>query len=158
MEPSEEVRLHLIDEILKAKEQSSFAFVKFTSTPREYTQGELLYIREVHFVMAVQPGEGRTMSKIAQELQVTQGAASQIAARLEKKGYILRRRNPENYRQIIAVLTEKGEQLYQRHRLYDQMEYQKADELFFSRFSEEELRTFLEYERVFQASLTKATS
>ena len=36
-------------------------------------------------MIAIGPGEGRTMSEIAREMNVTQGAVSQIASRLEKK-------------------------------------------------------------------------
>lgn len=41
---------------------------------REYTAGDKLYMREAHFVIAIGPGEGRTMSEIAREMKVTQGA------------------------------------------------------------------------------------
>ena len=104
-------------------------------------------MREAHFIMALGPEGGKTMSEIAKAMSVTQGAISQIAGRLEKKGYLLRRQNSENRRQIMALLTEKGKSFYQQHLEFDSSEFAKMDRDYLSRFSKEELDTILEYER-----------
>ena len=41
---------------------------KYMDSDREYTAGDKLYMREAHFVIAIGPGEGRTMSEIAREM------------------------------------------------------------------------------------------
>lgn len=119
----------------------------------EYTAGDKLYMREAHFVIAIGPGEGRTMSEIAREMNVTQGAVSQIASRLEKKGYVCRRKNEENKRQIIAFLTEKGEQFYTEHQRYDESMHRQMDEIALNRFNEEELQCIFEYEQIMEMLL-----
>lgn len=113
-------------------------------------------MREAHFLIAIGPGEGKTMSEIAQKLDVTQGAISQTAARLEKKGYIRRQKCPSNRRLTIARLTEKGEAFYAEHRKYDKNMFARLDSLCFSRYSDEELRMLVDYEKaVWQVILNK---
>lgn len=105
MDDMNDVRLDLIYELLHQKAATARAYMQYIDSDREYVAGDKLYMREAHFVMAIGPGKGKTMSEIAQELDVTQGAVSQTAARLEKKGYIQRQKCPSNYRQTIAMLT-----------------------------------------------------
>lgn len=144
----DETRLQLIYRILGAKLSASRIAVQYLSKERHYDDSEdRLYMREAHFIMAVGTGEGKTMSELAKELDVTHGAVSQTASRLEKKGYLLRRRDEGDRRQIVAVLTEKGRDFYAQHLEYDSEEFASLDERFFSRFSEEELRMILEYEQ-----------
>ncbi len=49
-----------------------------------------MYMREVHFVIELGAMGTPTMSEMAQRLNVTQGAVTQMAARMEKKGYVTR--------------------------------------------------------------------
>ena len=90
-----EQRIKLIGKLLHQQGNTARAFVQYMDSDREYTADDKLYMREAHFVIAIGPGEGRTMSEIAREMNVTQGAVSQIASRLEKKGYVCRRKNEE---------------------------------------------------------------
>lgn len=151
-------RLRLIHALLDGISKSSAAFEQYQATRRVYSKEDNLYMREAHFVMAVGLGEGKTMSEIAEALNVSRGAASQTAGRLEKKGYILRRRSQSNYRQIVAVLTEKGRRLYEEHLAYDSEHYAQMDVDFFSRYTDEQLRLLREYEEGVCAIFTKSMS
>ena len=57
---------------------------------------------------------------LAQKLEVTLGAVSQMAARLEKKGCVTRTPDPKNRRRTLVSLTEEGQRLYREHLDYDQ--------------------------------------
>ena len=96
-----EQRIKLIGKLLHQQGNTARAFVQYMDSDREYTAGDKLYMREAHFVIAIGPGEGRTMSEIAREMNVTQGAVSQIASRLEKKGYVF------EYEQIMEMLLKE---------------------------------------------------
>lgn len=144
----DETRLRLIYEILGAKQQASRLFTEYQQGQRDYNGADILHMREAHLIMAVGTGEGRTMSELAAEMNVTHGAVSQTAGRLEKKGYLLRRRDEGDRRQIVAVLTEKGREFYARHLEYDSREFAGMDRDYLHRFSEKELRLILEYERL----------
>lgn len=150
-----EPRLKLIYEIMAEKSRSAQAFIQYMNANREYGQGSILHMREAHFIVAVEPGEGITMSEIAEKLLVTLGAVSQIAGRLEKKGYILRKRASNNHRQIVAMLTPKGEAFYQQHLQYDSVQFATLDANYFSRFTEEQLCLIRDYEALMHTAFTK---
>ena len=72
-----------IQALMEAKRRGMEAHERYLNQARSYAPGEELYMREMHFVMAVGPSQSPTMSEIAKRLDVTHGAVSQIAARLE---------------------------------------------------------------------------
>lgn len=150
MENGAEERLALLEEMIRQKRKATLAHAQYLAQNREYDPGEKLYMREVHFVMAVGPGEGRTMSELAARLDVTQGAVSQLAARLEKKGYVRRGKDGADKRQIVATLTPKGEALYTHHTEYDHARYLQISEAL-ANYSNEQLRLFTDYERTIKA-------
>lgn len=149
-------RLQLIVDILAEKEKASKAFVQYTNKSHTYGKDNL-YMREAHFITTVGIGDGMIMSEIAEKMNVTHGAVSQTALRLEKKGYIIRLRDPENYRQVIAKLTEKGEEFYREHMSYDTKEYTYLDQNCLAKFSDEDLLKIMEYEKAMYAFFTKAS-
>lgn len=158
LDHKEEKRLQLIGEILGKKYLATQAFVQYLNTTREYTNGEDLYMREAHFVTSVQPGEGKTISEVAEILGVTHGAASQTATRLEKKGYILRRKSETDRRQTVVILTPMGEEFCRRHIQYDLEEWANLDREAFKGYSDEELALIRDYEALMYAHFTKTTS
>ena len=62
-------------------------------------------------------------------------------------------KNEENKRQIIAFLTEKGEQFYTEHQRYDESMHRQMDEIALNRFNEEELQCIFEYEQIMEMLL-----
>lgn len=147
MTDRDEQRIQRIHDILEEKNNSSRAFMQYAAHDRDYLDGDTLYMREAHFLMVIGPGPGKPMSEVASALSVTNGAVSQIAGRLEKKGYLIRLRCPDNYRRILAVLTEKGEAFYRKHLEFDRQKYADLDAQYLSRFSDEELDLILRYEQ-----------
>ena len=101
------------------KRATTEAYGQYISALREYLPGSNLYMREVHFIAAASPTQAISIAQIAHKMEVTPGAVSQIAARLEKKGYITRCRAPGDRRQILVSLTEDGRRLYAWHEAYD---------------------------------------
>lgn len=149
-------RLQLIYDILGEKERASKAFVQYANKSHTYGDDNL-YMREAHFITTIGLGDGLIMSEIADKMGVTHGAISQTALRLEKKGYIVRLRDPDNYRQVIAKLTEKGEAFYREHISYDTEEYAQMDKDFLYKFSYEDLQKIKEYEIAMYKIFTKST-
>lgn len=154
MQNERECRLRLVCELMEEKRKTTLVYSQYLAKNREYAPGEQLYMREVHFVMAIGPGEGHTMSELAARMEVTQGAVSQLAARMEKKGFVRRDKTAGDKRQTVATLTPKGEALYREHTLYDRDHYQQINEMLMG-FSEAELLRFQEYERLIRAGFTK---
>ena len=55
-----------------------------------------------------------SISQLADAMNVTSSAVSQIVSKLEKEKYLLRTINPDNRREIIVQLDERGHQYYSK--------------------------------------------
>lgn len=56
--------------------------------------------------------------EIAQQLDVSTSAVSQLLNKLEEKGYITRMVNPKNRREILLALAPKGEAFFQEQEAF----------------------------------------
>ncbi|MFR5601495.1 MAG: MarR family winged helix-turn-helix transcriptional regulator [Lachnospiraceae bacterium] len=139
-------RTENVQKLLEMVRQVSIVHNKILSTKRQYMDGEELYMREAHFVLAIGPGNVLTMTELTEKLEVTPGAVSQLAKRMEEKGFVQRIPAKEDRRINEITLTEKGEQLYHLHRKFDQEQYRE-----FSRrlqeYSDEELEFLMQFEQ-----------
>lgn len=151
-------RLALVERILLECTHSAVAVTGFMEKPRKYNgeNDENLFMREVHFVVALGTEAQITMSEMAERLNVTRGAVTQIADRLEKKGYIVRVKDPEDKRHTTVSLTEKGKELCAEHIAYDRQSHLFISE-FLGEFSDEDLVKFIRYERLIQEIFIKGT-
>ena len=147
-------RLALLQKVLQEHSATSVATVSFLERPHKYTQDDSLYMREVHFVVKVGSMDAPTMSEVASSLNVTQGAVSQMAARLEKKGYVTRRKSSQDKRVTTILLTEKGKKLCEEHIAFDQKEHSDVSERL-GDFSDEELEKLIHYEKIMWEIFTK---
>ncbi len=147
-------RLALVHRILREHNLTSVATVNFFEKPHKYTEDDSLYMREVHFVVEVGSMGSPTMSEVANRLNVTQGAVTQMATRLEKKGYVMRQKDSQDKRVTTISLTEKGKLLCDNHIAYDQKEYAVVSEML-KDFSDEELEKLIRYEKIMWEVFTK---
>lgn len=149
-------RLVLVQKILRAHNVTSAATVNFFEKPHKYAADDSLYMREVHFVVEIGSMGAPTMSEVANRMNVTQGAVTQMATRLEKKGYVIRQKDTQDKRVTTISLTEKGKILCEEHIAYDQKEYAVVSEML-KEFSDEELEKLIRYEQVMWEVFTKRT-
>ena len=74
--------------------------------------------------------------EIAQQLDISTSAVSQLLNKLEEKGYITRTVNPKNRREIVLKLSEKGEAFFQEQEAFGK----EVDELLYGKLPEEDLQ------------------
>ncbi|NME81632.1 MarR family transcriptional regulator [Clostridium sp. SM-530-WT-3G] len=74
-----------------------------------------LTITEIHTIEAIGIDKEKTMSEIAQQLNVTLGTLTTGINKLIKKGYVERNRTEEDRRIVLVRLTEKGKVAYKHH-------------------------------------------
>lgn len=146
-------RLDIIQHLLLAHRASAIATSSFLEKPRRYVEDDNLFMREVHFVMEVGVGENLTMGELAQRLNVTQGAVTQMATKMEKKGYVLRTKDSRDKRLTTISLTEKGKQLWKSHAEYDRQQHMILSEIL-KDFSDEELTKIIHYENTLRELFT----
>lgn len=132
----------LIHEALANSVKLQQALNKYSNVPRSYGTEDVLYMREVHLLELL--GDQNAMmsaEEIAEKLDITHGAVTQLTNRLEKKGYVYRDKSTTDRRQILRGLTEKGQQIYKLHKEFDENQFngiiQKCDA-----FSMEEFEIF----------------
>jgi len=82
---------------------------------RNYGTDVPLYEAEIHMIKAIKESEGIHVTGLAEQLGVTKGAVSQIIAKIDKKGMIVKDRDASNQSRLVLRLSEKGETAYQDH-------------------------------------------
>lgn len=96
-----------------------------SQAPRQMEEGERIPAAEMRLVVCTGDAGEICGADLAQRLGVTRGAVSQTAAKLEKRGVLQRRPDPQNRARVLFSLTEKGQRLHQVHRQF----HQQLDEL-----------------------------
>ena len=74
--------------------------------------------------------------EIAQQLDVSTSAVSQLLNKLEEKGYITRTVNLKNRREILLALAPKGEAFFQEQEAFSK----EIDELVYGKLPKEDLQ------------------
>lgn len=94
----------LFNDILKIEEKS-------------LKEGEFsdLSVTEIHIIEAIGFDRERTMSEVANDLNITVGTLTTAINKLIKKEYVDRRRIEEDRRVVLIMLTEKGKLAYKNH-------------------------------------------
>ena len=85
----------------------------------DYGTGELYSSTEVHLISHIADKPGITVTEIARNLERTKGAISQMLKKLEDRELIYRQRDPKDNKREAVFLTERGLELDQAHRAFD---------------------------------------
>lgn len=81
-----------------------------------------LSMTEIHTIEAIGKGSYKTMSEIAEALNITMGTLTISINRLESKDYVYRSKDPNDRRVVLASLTKKGELVDKIHKnFHDEM-------------------------------------
>ena len=93
---------------------------------------------------------GWKLEDVAEKMNITQGAATQIAGRLLKKKLIQKKRNPEDKRYFIISLSPDGENVYQQYLEYDKIRNKEIADCLERHFTEKDIELILRYENLIQ--------
>ncbi len=77
-----------------------------------------LSITEIHTIEAIGMYGSRTMSEVAQDLNITVGTLTTAINKLVKKEYVERQRGEEDRRAVMIALTRKGKLAYRIHQKF----------------------------------------
>lgn len=91
----------------------------YASTPRDYGTGSYVNEIEAHSISFIARRPGLTATELCRLTYRTKGTISTLLSHLEQKGLLTQQINPENRRERILSLTDKGRELYEKHSLYD---------------------------------------
>lgn len=82
---------------------------------RNYGTDQPLYDAEVHLIKVIKENEGIHITALAEKLNVTKGAVSQLIMKLQKKGMVVKEPDTSNQSRILLKLTNKGQIAYVNH-------------------------------------------
>ena len=74
-----------------------------------------LSVTEMHIIEAIGFDSEKSMSEVANDLDITVGTLTTAINRLIKKEYVERRRIEEDRRVVLIKLTEKGKEAFKSH-------------------------------------------
>jgi len=92
---------------------------------RTYGTDKQLYEAEIHMIKSIKENEGIHVTGLAEILEVTKGAVSQILIKLDRKGMLIKDKDINNQSRLALKLTPKGETAYIHHEKL----HQEFDEL-----------------------------
>jgi len=79
-----------------------------------------LSVTEIHNIEAIGMYHPRTMTEVANDLNITVGTLTTAITKLVKKGYVERTRGEEDRRSVMIALTRKGKLAYRVHEKFHQ--------------------------------------
>ena len=134
-----------------------YSFVSVYSTyineARDYGTGLLINMVEVHTLTMISDKPGITVAELSKMWNRTKGAVSQNIAKLEKKGLIYRKKDPQNARIVHFYATEEGERLSTAHKMFDNLDIMQTQRDLLQNCTIEEVDAFYkvlkEYLRLF---------
>jgi DNA-binding MarR family transcriptional regulator len=94
--------IHVINKTIFKEKKKIFKF-----------EGVSLYPSEVHLMLVIKNDIDTNATEIAKQLGLTKGAVSQTLLRLEKKGMLLKTKDPYNKNELTLSLTALGEKAYE---------------------------------------------
>lgn len=95
------------------------SYIKDMNQPKDYGNGELVYMIEAHVIKYIAENPGVTVTDISNYWKRTKSTVSIQITKLEKNGYVTRKQDETNLKRYNIYLTEKGEILNKLHHDYD---------------------------------------
>ncbi|MFP3390776.1 MarR family winged helix-turn-helix transcriptional regulator [Brevibacillus sp. SIMBA_040] len=115
----EEVFFELMETIYELSRKTS----SYESVPRKYGTEDELYMVEAHTINLIGNLVQTNTSELSKLTNKTKGAISQMVDKLIKKELVVKYKNPDDNREVIIELTEKGRTVYEFHKELDKVEY-----------------------------------
>lgn len=135
----------LLKQIGEETRSATLAYYAYMHADREYVKDQKLYLREMHFLLEVGRSSSITVTETAEKLEVSQGAATQIATRLIKKNLIVKEKSMFDRRYTVIQLTPLGQSVYDEYLVYDKIRRNEINQRF-EEFTEDELKAILRYQ------------
>ena len=132
-------------ELLQSFDKGYELCSEYDSMPHQYGD-EVLYQSEMHFLEVVGDTPSITITVISQQLGKTKSACSQMVRKLVKKELLTQERNEKNNREYYLNLTERGKEIYEVHKEFDEKCIQRTYKSL-ADFSEEELRSYISVQK-----------
>ncbi len=106
------------------------------SFPYDFGTGVKMYRTEIHTLSAIARDPGINLTRLAEVMGVTKGAASQTVSKLVKKGMLEKAHSSSNDKEIRLLLTELGKKADRGHTYMHRYMSTVVREVFAEKFEE----------------------
>lgn len=79
-------------------------------------EGVKLFPSEIHVLLSIEGKQSTNATKLAAKLGISKSAVSQTISRLEKKGVIIKNKDPYNKNELILSMTAFGDQAFAQYK------------------------------------------
>ena len=134
-----------LQQIWKEQDTAYELMSEYDSLPHHYGS-VVLYQAEAYIVDLVGQYPGITVTRLAEMLNKTTSACSQIVRKLRANGFLEQIRNPDNTRLYNLELTETGEEVFRAHINFNRECQERAFKLLME-FTDEELSIHLQVQK-----------
>jgi DNA-binding MarR family transcriptional regulator len=110
-----ETKEELIDSTIRQLLRVAKKYARIEALPIPVDEGKEVTTAEAHTIQAVGEGEGMRVLDIATQFGITKSAASQMVAKLIRKGFLDKKRSPSNNKEFLLSLTEPGWKAFRAH-------------------------------------------
>jgi len=122
------------EKVLELMHLASERMSEIDGSPWDFGTGVPMHRAEIHTVRAIGENPGINVTRLAGILNVTKGAVSQMAARLAKKGMIVKARSGGNAREVRMDLTALGRRGFRTHQEFHERMFTAVKAWFGPRF------------------------
>ena len=96
------------DDISKEIYNFAYRVMERMNAPKDYGTGELMRMVDAHILTLIADNPGITVVEVAKAWDRTSGRISQVVSSLVKRGFVERRKEPGNAKNVHLYATEKG--------------------------------------------------
>jgi DNA-binding MarR family transcriptional regulator len=108
-------KAEMIDDVASRLGRTARKYCALERLPIELPSGATVFGAEMHVAAAIGEGKASTVSELAQILEITKGAASQMVSKLEAKGFLRRETTGADGKTRRLALTPEGRGLIAIH-------------------------------------------
>lgn len=144
------MRDDVLQQLWAAQDKAFDLMNEYDSLPHRYGE-DLLYQTEGHMIDLIAAQPGIIATDLAEILNKTVSACSQMIRKLRAKGWVRQIRNEQNNRLYNLLLTEEGQKVYEAHSQFERGCQERTFHLL-DPFSEEELAIHLAVQRQLNAA------
>ncbi len=109
--------------LMEALHEYSQQVENLNRLPRAFADGEIFHMAELHLLKSIIKFKLATVTDIARHQNKTTSAVSQLVKKLLDKGLLQKSKDPDNNKNIILSITEKGKRINKLHDAFDRDSY-----------------------------------
>ena len=91
-------------------------YVQLAATPKTYGTDMQFHRLDIHLIETIGASEGINVTELARKHGITKSAVSQAVRKIERRDLVRRYQRPDNKKEILFSLTERGKQAFRAHR------------------------------------------